>query len=95
MQSQHTTLPIHQLGCAGAGRLTLERILEAIPGVTRVYVNSATEMAYVEFDAGSCDEQTIRRAITQAGYSDRQDFSRRDSPDPDGPAHESHGEPIA
>ena len=67
---QHAAVPIRQLGCAEAAP-GIERELRAVPGVTRVYVNPVTEMAYVEYDADQCDETTLRASLIRAGYDER------------------------
>ena len=67
---QHAAVPIRQLGCAAAAP-AIERELRAVPGVTRVYVNPVTEMAYLEYDADQCDEATLRASLIRAGYDDR------------------------
>ena len=67
---QHRPVPIRQLGCADAAP-GIQRELRAVPGVTRVYVNPVTEMAYVECDADQCDESTLRASLIRAGYDER------------------------
>lgn len=61
-------IPVHGLGCGGAGATTLERALAAVPGVRSVYVNPATETAYVRADASSVDAWMLMRVIHQTGY---------------------------
>jgi Copper chaperone len=61
-------IPVYDLGCGGAGASTVERVLAATDGVLSVYVNPATETAYVDFDASETDAWTVRRAVEQAGY---------------------------
>lgn len=68
MTRQTVTLPIEDLGCAGSGAIIVERALAKVPGVLRVYVNPATEMAYVRFDADRCDATALRMAIERAGF---------------------------
>ena len=65
--SQHVVLPIRDLGCADAAP-TIERVLRNVPGVTRVYVNPVTEMAYVEYESERCGEVALRSALDRAGY---------------------------
>lgn len=64
---QHVALPIRELGCA-ANAPSIEHTLRKIPGVSRVYVNPVTEMAYVEFDPSVCDESAIAAALKRAGF---------------------------
>lgn len=68
MDRRRITLPIEDFGCAGSGAIVVERALARVPGVLRVYVNAATEMAYVLFDAERCDATTLRAAVAHAGF---------------------------
>jgi Cu+-exporting ATPase len=61
-------IPVLGLGCGGAGATTIERELAATDGVIRVYVNPATEMAYVDYDVSATDPWTLARAVERAGY---------------------------
>ena len=61
-------IPVYGLGCGGTGATTIERELAATEGVLRVYVNPATETAYVDYDQGETDPWTLARAIERAGY---------------------------
>ncbi len=45
----------------------LERALEQLPGVIHAYVNSVTEMAYIEYDPGLTGEQDLSEAIGSVG----------------------------
>ncbi|NUQ10743.1 MAG: hypothetical protein HUU26_00225 [Gemmatimonadaceae bacterium] len=42
---------------------TVERALRETPGVLRAYVNPATEMAYVEYDAAVCSSAVLSGVI--------------------------------
>jgi cation transport ATPase len=68
MTTQRMTVPIYNLGCAGGGALVVERTLARTPGVARVYVNPATEMAYVEFDPDALSPSAVTAAVTAAGF---------------------------
>lgn len=68
MKTERTTLPIYGLGCGGGGTLTIERALEKLPGVLRVYVNPLTEMAYLEYDPARATGEEFRRAIERVGF---------------------------
>lgn len=68
MDRQKVALPIEDFGCAGSGAVIVEWALAKVPGVLRVYVNAATEMAYVHYDAERCDAATLRAAIAHAGF---------------------------
>lgn len=61
-------IPIDDLGCGGAGSTTIERQLASSNGVLRVYVNPATETAYVDYDSAETDAWTLAQVIEQAGY---------------------------
>ncbi len=62
------TLPISGLICGGGGALTLERAIQALPGVIRVYVNPATEMAYVEYWPAEVRLDELVDVIEKMGY---------------------------
>jgi len=61
-------IPVHDLGCGGAGATTIERELATTDGVVSVYVNPATETAYVDYDPAETDAWTLARVIEQVGY---------------------------
>ncbi len=61
-------IPVYGLGCGGAGVTTIERELAATDGVLRVYVNPATETAYIDFDTAEVDPWVLARVIERAGY---------------------------
>jgi copper chaperone CopZ len=61
-------IPVYGLGCGGAGATTIERELAATDGVLRVYVNPASETAYVDYDPAETDAWVLARAIERAGY---------------------------
>jgi cation transport ATPase len=62
------TVPIEDFGGAGSGTLIVERALVNVPGVLRVYVNAATEMAYVQYDADRCTVDALEEAVVRAGF---------------------------
>ena len=64
---QRATLPLDTLGCAAAS-IPVEHALRSVPGVTHVYVNPVTEMAYIEYDSDRCDERSLRAALDELGY---------------------------
>ncbi len=66
--THRVTLPIIGFGCLGSGALIVERALLHVPGVIRAYVNAATEMAYVEFDAQRCTVPALQEAVACAGF---------------------------
>lgn len=61
-------IPIYGLGCGGGGTTTIERELARTPGVLRVYVNPATETAYIYYDPAQTDARRLARVIDQTGY---------------------------
>ena len=61
-------IPVLDLGCGGAGTATIERQLAHAPGVMRVYVNPATEMAYIDYDPAQTDPWRLARVIEETGY---------------------------
>ena len=71
MTTQRITLPIYNLGCGGGGSLTIERALTKAPGVTQVYVNPATEMAYIVYDPTLANPQQFAAVIDRMGYGPR------------------------
>lgn len=66
--TRRVTLPVYHLSCPGSDPVLIERALSREPGVSHVYVNPGTEMAYVEYDAGACSEDRLTRALDEAGY---------------------------
>jgi copper chaperone CopZ len=74
VKTQHLTLPIEDLRCGGA--LIVERALVRTPGVVRVYVNPATEMAYIEFEPTATDIGHLITAIESAGFHIEQSHVR-------------------
>lgn len=61
-------IPIYGLGCGGGGVATIERELARAPGVVHVYVNPATEVAYVDFEPALTSPARLAGVIEQAGY---------------------------
>ena len=68
MSPRRVTLMIDGLALGGGGALIVERALARLPGVLRVTVNPATEMAYVEYDPSGLTPERIGEAIAEAGY---------------------------
>ena len=60
-------VPVFGLGLGGCGVEQLERALRAEPGVIEVYVNPATETAYVTYDPAQSQPGGLRRALEGAG----------------------------
>jgi copper chaperone CopZ len=66
--TRNLQIPIYDLGCGGAGARTVERELAATDGVVRVYVNPATETAYIDYDRAETDPAALAKAVERAGY---------------------------
>lgn len=67
-REQRATFVIHGLGCGGGGAHTIERSVAQVPGVTAVYVNPATDSAYVDYDPETCELTEVAAAVEKAGY---------------------------
>jgi copper chaperone CopZ len=67
MSTERITIPIYGLSCSSGDSLLLERALSKIRGVSRVHVNPATEMAYVEYDGARCCCDEIANAVASTG----------------------------
>lgn len=65
-KNRRVTLPIY--GLRRGGTLTVERALAKVLGVVQVYVNPATEMAYVEYDPLLTGPERLVRAIEERGF---------------------------
>jgi plastocyanin len=68
-KTERVTLAIEGLSCGGGGDLAADRALAHVPGVVRVYVNPATEMAYVEYAPGACSLTNLQTALQEAGLT--------------------------
>lgn len=60
-------VPIIGLSLGGCGAEVVERALRARPGVLEVYVNRATEVAYITYDAARITTLGLCRAIEATG----------------------------
>ncbi|MFZ5854827.1 MAG: cation transporter [Chloroflexota bacterium] len=65
---RHVHIPIFGLGCGGGGAREVERQLARTRGVRSVYVNPATETAYVGYDPSLVDLRQLAAVIDDAGY---------------------------
>ena len=71
MTRKTTTLMLEHTESIGGSAFSIERVMGRVPGVLRVYVNPATEAAYVEYDADRCTEEDLTRAVTELGIDTR------------------------
>lgn len=67
MPTRQLTIPIFGLTCGGGGALTLEHALAELPGVVEVYVNPATETAYLTCDPESLRQEQVTTTIRSLG----------------------------
>jgi len=70
MTTVRVTLPLYNLGYSGGEALTIERAIATLPGVTQVYLNPLTEMAYVVYDPALVGQQHLRAALDRLGYGE-------------------------
>jgi hypothetical protein len=68
MTTARVTLPLDNLGCGGGEALAIERAIARLPGVSEVYVNPLTEMAYVVYDPALMDSEHLRTDLDRLGY---------------------------
>src|SRR5262245_6078119 len=67
MKRERITLPIYNLGCGDEAH-AIERAIATTPGVTQVYINSLTEMAYVVYDSSLLGRQDLSAVLERLGY---------------------------
>ncbi len=68
MSTETHTVPILGLSCGGGGALSLEHRLEKMDGIVTVWVNPATETAYVTLDPERILMRDVVQAIEKCGY---------------------------
>ncbi len=68
MSTERVTLTILDLGYGGGGATAIERALARLKGVANVYVNAATEIAYVQYDPSMLHPSDLVRAVEQVGF---------------------------
>lgn len=66
-QTERLTLAISGFACGGGGSLVAERAIAKVPGVVHVYVNPATEMAYIEYDPQLMEMTNLTSAVERTG----------------------------
>ena len=67
MTRKTTTVMLENAECAGGSAHTVEKAIREVPGVLRAYVNPATEVAYIEYDADRCKEADLAGAVESVG----------------------------
>lgn len=67
-ENRRLTLPVIGLSLGGCGALTLERQMRRLSGVIEVYVNPATENAYIDYDPECVSPRAIGNRIRELGY---------------------------
>ena len=65
---ERLVIPVLGLDCGGGGSRTVEKVVRRVPGVAAVYVNPATETAYIDYEAARCDPDEVHAAVEAAGY---------------------------
>jgi copper chaperone CopZ len=68
MAVERVTMTLYDLGCWGSGSLNVERALANLRGIQNVYVNSATETAYVDYDPDIASPRDMVRMIEGLGF---------------------------
>lgn len=66
--SRRMTIAIDGLGYGGRGWQVVEQALAQEAGVSYVYVDGNTEMAYVVYNPHLCDPYTLVAAVERAGF---------------------------
>ena len=65
MSTQHVSIPVYGVACAGR---SVERGLARLTGVIDVYVNAATELAEIEFDDERITVEQLCKGIRRFGF---------------------------
>lgn len=68
MATRHVSIPVFGFACGGGGALTVEHVLSRVPGAVSVYLNPATGLAEVDFDAERVTVDELRKAIRRCGF---------------------------
>lgn len=69
---ERLTIAIDDLACAGGDAQAAERTIAHVAGVLEVYVNPATENAYVDYDPAQVTPETLREKVREFGFSRRE-----------------------
>ena len=68
MTARHVSIPVFGFACGAGGVLTVERVLSRLPGAISVYVNPATGLAEVDFDADRLSVEELCKGIRRCGF---------------------------
>lgn len=80
--------------CVSGSATSIEHVIREVQGVYRVYVNPATEAAYVEYDADRCSETDLAHAVADLGIEVHQVTARpQQTPPPTSSARRPMPEP--
>jgi len=79
MATARVTLPLYNLGCGGGEAIAIERAIAKLPGVTEIYINPLTEMAYVVYDPALMDSEHLRAYLDRLGYGVPAAVAQRES----------------
>jgi copper chaperone CopZ len=66
METKHMTVALYDLGF-GPEAQPVEAALRRVPGVVDVYIDPATERAYVDYDPARCDRTQLAEAVGHFG----------------------------
>jgi copper chaperone CopZ len=66
--NKRLTLSVIGLSLGGCGALALERQMRRLSGILEVYVNPATENAYVDYDPERVTSAAIAAKVRELGY---------------------------
>lgn len=68
MLKRKAAFSIIDLACGAGSALVVEKVIREVPGVLDVYVNPATETAYVEYISDEASEESIAEAVRKTGH---------------------------
>ena len=66
MTRRSATVLLEDSACGGSAH-AIEEALRKVPGVSRAYVNPATEVAFVEYDGDRCTDADLVTAVESLG----------------------------
>lgn len=68
MHTLMIAMAVGDLGCASGDAADIERSIRGARGVVDVYVNPATDTAYIRYDPTLTDPESLSALIAAAGY---------------------------